>query len=224
MWRSGTARQRHPQPSPWAAGQRAGSQEPRSQSGGWGVRRLPRPESLGAAAHTAPAAAAAVTSWGTWWQQITGMTSWGGGQYLSSGCPQPAPCPTAVRSRVPTCFPSAGDKVASMGTGQRVAPRPCPLSLGRGRARLRPGRSPAGAAPSRWVHLLLSPQVRVLCGDPQLARRQRLRAELPAGGGRLAAGGGLGGPRSGGGSAGLAPALASAGGAGGAGGEETGLD
>lgn len=113
------------------------------------------------------------------------MTSWRGGrQYLSRGCPQPAPCPTAVRSRVPTCFPSAGDKVASTGTRQRVAPRPCPLSLGGGRARLRPGRSPAGAAASRWAHLLLSPQVRVLCGDPQLARRQRLRAAGRAAGWR----------------------------------------
>lgn len=88
-----------------------------------------------------------------------------GGRFLSSGCPQPAPCPAAARSRVPTCFPSAGDKIASMGTGQSVAPRPGSLSLGEGRARLRPRRSPAGAAAARWAHLLLSPRVRVLCGD-----------------------------------------------------------
>lgn len=135
----------------------------------------------------------------------------GGRQFLSSGCPQPAPSPTAARSRVPTCFPSAGDKITSVGTGQRLALRPGPLSLGRGRARLRPGRSPAGAAASRRAHLLSSPRVRVLCGD-SAAGPERAAAGGAAGwGGGLAAGRGLGGPRCGGGSAGLEPYLASAG-------------
>lgn len=154
-------------------------------------------------------------------------------KFLSSGCPQPAPRPTAAGSRVPTCFPSVGDTVTSMGTGQRRAPRPGPLSLGGGRARLRPGGSPAGAAPSRWAHLLMSPRVRVLCGAESAAGPARAaagRAAGRAGRGTLAAGRALGEPRCGCGSEGLEPAPASAGapgaaagGAGGAGGEETGL-
>lgn len=66
MWRSCTARERHPQPRAGTAPAAAsGQREPRSQSGaGEPSERLPVPGSLGAAARTAPAAAAAVTSWG----------------------------------------------------------------------------------------------------------------------------------------------------------------
>lgn len=181
MWRSCTARQKHPQPSPSAAGQplAAESWEPRAAEPkrGLGSQALTSARIPGSRGTHSTSSGSSSDLMGDLVaaDQRDDKLGWGG-QYLSSGCPQPAPCPTAVRSRVPTCFPSAGDKGASMGTGQRVAARPCPLSPGGGRARLLPGRSPAGAAAPRWTHLLSSPQVCVLCGGPQLARRQRLRA------------------------------------------------
>lgn len=180
MWRGGTARERHPQR------QRAGIRALRSQLGSQALTSARVPGSRGTHS-TSSGSSSDLMGDLVAADQSDDKVGVGGGQFLSSGCPQPAPCPTAARSRVPTCFPSAGDTVTSMGSGQRAAPRPGPPALGGGRARLQPGRSPAGAAASRWAHLLLSPQVRVLRGD-SAAGPERAAAGRAAGcGGRLAA-------------------------------------
>lgn len=150
--------------------QRAGGQESARATGGGGRDEgLPLPGSPGAAAPTRRAAAAAELSSGPGGLRSRGVTSRGGwGQLLSSGCPQPAPSPAAARGCVPAFCVSdsaggSGDTVASAASGaaRRRGAHP-PAGLGQERSEPR-GRekSRGGRGAPRWVHLLLSPRLRV---------------------------------------------------------------